>query len=235
MNNLTREQFEKFLTALDSDRTQAAKKYEILRRKLLKLFERRQCIQTEELADETLDRLAKRLAAEPIQDVSLFACGIARKIYFEARRKTGRLISIEECYGHEDLMAGGDTEQNITTVLANAQDLGCLTKCLAALPLECHELILEYYRGEKRVRIEQRKALARKRGISMEALRSEASRVRDRLRNCVTRCLSQRQQAIHPELARRVEVAELEPARSHPSLGRPQPCCGGVGRVGAGS
>ncbi|HZR27176.1 MAG TPA: hypothetical protein VFA71_00235 [Terriglobales bacterium] len=98
MNDLTREEFAKLLAALDSDRNQAAKKYEILRRKLVKLFERRQCIQTEELADETLDRLAKRLAAEPIQHVSLFACGIARKICFEVRRAPGNLV-VEQLEG----------------------------------------------------------------------------------------------------------------------------------------
>ncbi len=195
MNNLTREEFAKFLAALDSDRSLAAKKYEILRRKLVKLFERRQCIHPEELADETIDRLVKRLGTAEITDVNLFACGIARKICFEVGRKADRLISIQEYYQRKDLLVGDcGPEQNIIAVLGNAQDLGCLTKCLAALPLERHELIIEYYRGEKQVRIKQRKDLAHKRGISIEALRSEATRVRNKLRSCVTRCLGKRQQ-----------------------------------------
>ncbi|HTC92934.1 MAG TPA: hypothetical protein VK699_05730 [Terriglobales bacterium] len=195
MNNLRREEFAKFLAALDSDRNQAAKKYEVLHRKLVKLFQRRQCIHPEEFADETIDRLVKRLGTAEITDVSLFAYGIARKICFEIQRKTHRLVSIQEHDWHEDPLVGdGDPEQDIIAVLGNAQDLGCLTQCLAALPVEHHELIIEYYRGEKQARITQRKALARKRGISIEALRSEANRVRNKLRSCVTRCLSKRQQ-----------------------------------------
>jgi DNA-directed RNA polymerase specialized sigma24 family protein len=202
MNNLTREEFAKFLAALDSDRNQAAKKYEVLHRKLVKLFERRQCVHPEEFADETIDRLVKRLGTAEIPDISLFAYGIARNICFEIQRKTHRLVSIQEHYWHEDLLVGdGDPEHNIIAVLGNAQNLGCLTKCLAALPLECHELIIEYYRGEKQERITQRKDLARKRGISIEALHTQANRVRDKLRICVTRCLRKRQQgSTQPEV-----------------------------------
>jgi DNA-directed RNA polymerase specialized sigma24 family protein len=193
MNKLTREEFARFLAVLDSDPTRAAEKYELLRRKLVKLFDRQQFLHTEELADETLDRLVKRLETEQIHNISLFAYGIARNICFEARRKKSQCISIQDHYKNEELCTGDpDPEQSIITELGHAQTLECLTKCLRNLPFEYHELILEYYQEEKQARIKRRKDLARKRGITIEALRCEANKVRERLRGCVKRCLSVR-------------------------------------------
>jgi DNA-directed RNA polymerase specialized sigma24 family protein len=194
VNKLTREEFAKFLAALDPDRTRAAEKYEVLRRKLVKLFEYQKLIHIEELADETIDRLVKRLETEEIHNISLFAYGVARNICLEARRKKSKYISIQDHYNSsEELCAGDpDPEESIITELGNAQTLECLTKCLRSLPLGYHELIIEYYQGEKQVRIKRRKDLARKRGITIEALRCEANKVRDKLRCCVNRCLNVR-------------------------------------------
>jgi hypothetical protein len=56
--NLTPHEFETLLTRLDPDRDRAAQGYELLRRKLVKFFERNKCAGTEALADETIDRAA---------------------------------------------------------------------------------------------------------------------------------------------------------------------------------
>src|SRR5262249_22914075 len=68
----------------------------------------------------------------------------------------------------------------------------CLRECLRGLPKENRELIIEYYREEGRAKIEDRKALAEKLGISLNALFSRAKRIRDRLEQCVTRCLKRK-------------------------------------------
>lgn len=194
MNKLTREEFAAFLAVLDDDRSRAAEKYEVLRRKLVKLFERQQCIHTEELADETIDRLVKKLGSEQVRDISLFACGIARNICLEVRRKTHRLVSIQD-YNQDGLPSGDiDPEESIIAELGNARGLECLASCLESLPLDYHQLIIKYYQGEKQVRIKQRKDLAKKRGITIEALRSEANGVRDKLRSCVHKCLARKRQ-----------------------------------------
>jgi len=199
VNKLTREEFARFLAVLDCDRSRAAEKYEILRRKLVKLFERQQCIHTEELADETIDRLVKKLGTEQVRDINLFAYGIARNICLEVRRKTHRLVSIQD-YNREGLPSGDtDPEESIIAELGNARGLECLAKCLRSLPLDYHELIIKYYQGEKQVRIKQRKELAKRRGISIEALRSEANAVREKLRSCMNRCLGKKQQAAAPQ------------------------------------
>ena len=195
MDGLTQKEFARFLSVLDTDPNRAAEKYELLRRKLVKLFERQQCLHTEELADETLDRVVKRLQAEDIQNVSLFAYGVARNICLEAHRKKMKYISFEDHYKNEGPdSADSDPEERVLTELGNAQSLECLTRCLKLLPSGYRELIIEYYKGEKQERIKQRKNLAGRRGVSIEALRCEANKVRDKLRSCVTRCLKQRRQ-----------------------------------------
>jgi hypothetical protein len=57
------------------------------------------------------------------------------------------------------------------------------------LPIESCELITEYYRDEKRGRIDHRKALAERLGLRRDALANRAQRVRDKLEQCVANCL----------------------------------------------
>jgi RNA polymerase sigma factor (sigma-70 family) len=191
MNNLTREEFARFLTELDSDRRLAAEKYELLRRKLVKIFERQQCLHTEELADETMDRVAKKAGNRDIRDLSLFAYGVARNICLEAQRRKSRYISLQDHNQSEESFTGdADPEERILTDLDDAQNRECLTQCLGSLPLAYRELIIKYYQGEKQVRIKERRDLARSRGITIETLRCQANGVRDKLRSCVNRCLN---------------------------------------------
>lgn len=190
MNNLTQEEFARFLARLDSDVERAADGYEVLRRKLVKLFERKKCLAPEDLADETLDRVAKKLEKEEIRDITSFAHGVALLVFMEFRRTHGKLSSIHDRYETEDSLAGDrDPETRIVTGMQGAQDLGCLRKCLRRLPLADHQFILDYYQGEKQVRIKQRRDLARKRGISIAALRTEANGIRDKLKKCFMKCL----------------------------------------------
>ena len=67
--------------------------------------------------------------------------------------------------------------------------LGCLDQCLRALPAESREVILTYYRDEKRARIDSRRDLAARLGIRIEALANRAQRLRDKLERCVNACL----------------------------------------------
>jgi hypothetical protein len=51
-------------------------------------------------------------------------------------------------------------------------------------------LILEYYGSDGRTRIDARKRMAQAMGVSENALRSRALRVRDQLERCIGRCLA---------------------------------------------
>ena len=190
MNNLSPEEFEALLARLGPDRDRAAEGYELLRRKLVKFFERNKCAGTEALADETLDRVAKRLETEEVRDINLFSYGVARRIHLESRRKEARVVSIQERPEGDEFLADDlDLEERIVEDLTRAKGLGCLQKCLAGLPPSHHQLIVQYYRGEKQVRIKQRQDLARDWGINIETLRNEANSLREKLRTCVYRCL----------------------------------------------
>jgi hypothetical protein len=50
-------------------------------------------------------------------------------------------------------------------------------------------MILRYYTGKERVKIESRRALAESLGISMNALSIRACRVRDKIESCVQQCV----------------------------------------------
>jgi DNA-directed RNA polymerase specialized sigma24 family protein len=77
----------------------------------------------------------------------------------------------------------------------------CLEACLASLPLESRTLILEYYQDQRRQKIDRRVRLADQLGLSANALRSRAQRVRDRLERCVRACAAGRPADTNPPAA----------------------------------
>lgn len=190
MNSLTSHAFEQLLGRLDPDRDRAAYGYELLRRKLVKFFERHKCFGAEDLADQTIDRLARSLDSVEVRDVCLFAYGIARMVRLEADRQTTRFTPLanEEQDGHRATADPGP-EEKIVGELGNEKCLLFLTQCLGRLPVHHKQLIVEYYNGEKQVRIKVRQDMASTRGITIEALRSEANMIRDKLRSCVNKYL----------------------------------------------
>ena len=70
--------------------------------------------------------------------------------------------------------------------------LDCLDNCLDALPYASRDLIMEYYVDEKRDRIDRRRDLAERLGLRRDALANRAQRLRDKLEQCVTRCLQEK-------------------------------------------
>ena len=59
--SLSQEAFDALLDWLDSDREQAGIKYEQIRSRLIKIFTGRGCIGPEDLADETINRVTRKL------------------------------------------------------------------------------------------------------------------------------------------------------------------------------
>ena len=64
----------------------------------------------------------------------------------------------------------------------------CLELCLDRLKPAQRELILEYYRDSRRQKIERRRGLAERLGITMNALGIRACRIRDALEACLQAC-----------------------------------------------
>jgi YD repeat-containing protein len=75
---------------------------------------------------------------------------------------------------------------------AREQRLDCLDCCLQKLPPDQRDLIVEYYRDGRGQRIEQRRAMAKRLGITMNALGIRACRIRSTLEACVAACRKER-------------------------------------------
>jgi hypothetical protein len=88
---LTKEAFDKMLACLDSDAELAAEKYLLIRRNLVRFFEGRGCRFGEDHADESINRLAKRLdAGEEIRDPNSYCYGVARLMLLEILKERER-------------------------------------------------------------------------------------------------------------------------------------------------
>ena len=66
--------------------------------------------------------------------------------------------------------------------------LSCLDRCLNKLSAADSELILEYYQGEKHEKIERRRELGARLGLSANALSIRACRIRTKVEQCVKDC-----------------------------------------------
>jgi DNA-directed RNA polymerase specialized sigma24 family protein len=180
---LTAGAFSSLLSRLDRDAERAGFAYEHLRRALVSFFAWRGAATPEECADETLDRLAVRLdEGVAVEDVTRFAHGIARMVLLEHwRRPDARGVPVAA------LPKAAPTAEDDPDDRALAD---CLDRCLGELAAESQALILEYYAGEGRSRIEARKRMARELGVSESALRNRMQRVRDEVERCIGRCLA---------------------------------------------
>ncbi|HKV08368.1 MAG TPA: hypothetical protein VJ725_09535 [Thermoanaerobaculia bacterium] len=180
---LNQESLEALLAMLDDDRDQAAVKYETIRRKLIRLFEWRKCEFPEDLADVTLDRVAKRIA-EGVEvrsaDPFGYICGFAHLVYKEEWRRAAR--------EQKALNSGDWPPQDPPEDEPDDRRLACLRRCLDQLPSDQRHLLLEYHKGENG-NIRHRKKLADELGIPINALRIRVHRVRRKLEDCVASCL----------------------------------------------
>jgi RNA polymerase sigma factor (sigma-70 family) len=182
---LTAEAFIRLLERLGEDEEQAAKKYEDLRRVLIRSFEWRGAPFPEEHADETFNRLARKLdSGVEIRNIGDYSYEVARLVCLEALKKgENRREQLDEVE-HETVAPDTSDE------MAEKEDrLTCLDDCLNALPSENRELIMEYYCDEKRGQIDRRRDLAARLGLRRDALANRAQRLRDKLEQCVKRCL----------------------------------------------
>ena len=179
---LTQEAFDKLLIALGGDRDGAAEKYLEIRTNLTRFFEWRGCSFPEDHADETINRMAKRVAeGEEILNYSGYAMGVARLLLLEINKGRQReQLALAEIGTASEVYEEADD---------NEGRLVCLRSCLQTLSTDNRELILQYYQGEKGEKIQNRKKLMDRLGIPVNTLRMRALRLRERLQLCVEECV----------------------------------------------
>jgi DNA-directed RNA polymerase specialized sigma24 family protein len=174
-----------FLSCLDPDADRAGEKYESLRLTLMKFFDWRGAHFPEECADETINRVIRKIdEGQTIRDIPTYCHGVARLVLLERLKgPESRRTDFEEL-PPAALVAHEPEEED------EKQD--CFEQCLKQLPLESRRLILQYYDDERRGKINLRLAMAERLGIPLNALRSRAQRIRNRLEECVNGCLKKK-------------------------------------------
>lgn len=183
---LTASAFDRLLASLDIEREKAAEKYLRLKNNLVRFFEARGIAAADDAADEVLDRLARKLdGIETIDDPQTYALGIARLVALEFYKRL-KMVSAADTDGATIADRVADRESGDE----REERLKCLDDCLTNLTAEKREIIVGYYNGEKRDKIENRSRLAAALGIPSGALRSRATRLRDVLENCIVDCLA---------------------------------------------
>jgi len=176
--------FASLLNRLDADRERAGQHYEELRRLLIRFYEWRRAPFPEDHADETIDRVARKLNdGVVIENLKAYCYEVARLVFLEVQK--------EPVYREVEL---GAVIVDPLSVDSNTEDeqetyLSCLETCLSGLPPESQSLIIEYYQDVKRTKIERRKALAENLGLKREALTNRAQRLRYRIELCIRSCV----------------------------------------------
>ena len=176
LKDLRQEDFDRLLDWLDVDREQAGLIYEKIRWRLIAILASRGCLTPEEVADETIDRVARRVL--DIRDTyegdkSIYFLGVMNNVHHEYLRRPAlpRLTEPDE-----------NLETKERTHL-------CLDQCLDRLAPYSRQLIEKYYAENKQAKIDLRKRIARELGIKATTLRLRALRIRAKLQTCIEHCL----------------------------------------------
>ena len=178
--------------SLHPDRDHAGRLYESIRRKLLEFFEARGSDVPEEHADETFDRVMRRMTeGEKVENPASYCYGVAKFLWMEVlRRQSREPVVFDDEHSASTGYDADDEAEREQRRQAQERRLECFEECLRKLPDETRTFIVEYYREENGLKIEQRKAQAAQLKTTLNALRLRASRLRRELAACINSCLS---------------------------------------------
>ena len=173
---LRQEEFDRLLSWLDPDPDRAGLIYEKIRWRLVAILASRGCTSPEELADETIDRVARRVVDiqdSYVGDKAIYFLGVMNNVHHEYLKRP----SMPRPPARDD-----DVEAKEQTHL-------CLEKCLDKLNANSRQMIERYYAADKQAKIDLRKRIAEEFGISTSTLRLRALRIREKLQVCIEHCL----------------------------------------------
>jgi DNA-directed RNA polymerase specialized sigma24 family protein len=167
--------FDRLLSALDADRDRAGAAYEHLRERTAGLLRWWGASDAEDLADLTLDRVARKLeegATIANGSFGAYVRGVARMIFYESRRRPQ--------------IQAGDAGYLTPPPSSDPDLFACLESCLGTLDPGDRTTVLRYYGDGKLADVRRR--LGEELGVSMTALRIRAHRLRMQLERCVLAC-----------------------------------------------
>jgi DNA-directed RNA polymerase specialized sigma24 family protein len=189
--------FSRLLAWLDDGMESHGETYLQIRQRLAAYFERRGRSAPDDLADETLNRIARTLedtGTITVRPPARYCYVVARFVLLEDLRQRDHAPILVDEPRILDAVSGAASrrpEPEEGAVLREHR-LDCLEQCLRKLKPAQRELILDYYRDARREKIERRRAMAERLGISLNALGIRACRIRASLESCVHDCCEKR-------------------------------------------
>jgi DNA-directed RNA polymerase specialized sigma24 family protein len=192
---LTAPAFRRLLEWLDEGTNSDGQKYLEIRGRLVDYFDRKRCSSPDDLADETINRVSRRLEEEGMiesETPARYCYIVARFIFMEHLRGEQKETSLVDDLGRQS-RAGNSAAEADEERQIRERMLDCLESCVGQLEARDRQIITRYYVGKEKVKIENRRALADSLSITMNALSIRACRIRDKLEVCVKRCLAARE------------------------------------------
>lgn len=175
---ISRAALQSLLDRLGQDGADGAAEYERVRRKLIGFLELRGSLAPEATADETLDRVARKLEeGERVESMRAYVFGVARYVLLEEQRRGMREGAARRAWA---LLEADQRDA------AAERRLRCLEGCLGRLPAESRDLVERYHGHSGPV---DRVELAHRFGTTPGALRVKMHRLRNQLGACLGRCL----------------------------------------------
>jgi RNA polymerase sigma factor (sigma-70 family) len=183
---ITQEMFDELLAWLDPNREVAGRKYEEIRRSLVKVFAWRKCSDAEGMADCAINRVAHKVRelrpnyeGNPVR----YFHGVAKNVLKEYQKGVELEVSLTNFEMPDD------------HPVADRADLeradACLRLCLEGLGSKQRRQIVTYYGHEKSEKIRRRRELAERMGIEQNALRVRMHRLRAVLEKCMKQCMAE--------------------------------------------
>ena len=164
---------------LGPDPETAGQKYELIRGRLILMFKARRCVFPEDLADATFERVARKLAelnTEFTGDPAGYFYGVAKKIYLEYQRE---ITTVRYRFSSRLTLEANAFDPDLESMLKK------LDEALNTIPKSDRELILKYYTGTGRNKIDHRRKLAEQFGMGLNALRLRVFRIRKEIKNYI--------------------------------------------------
>ncbi len=160
-----------------------------MRRRLVSYFERRDRPDPDALADETFNRIGRTLEEEGViqtRPPAKYCYVIARFVLLENFRHEKKHVHLQELKVVDPSSSARGFGLDEAAVVRERR-LDCLDRCLQELKPEQRKLVVDYYRDVRREKIDRRRAMAGRLGISMNALGIRVCRIRDALLACIER------------------------------------------------
>lgn len=183
--------FQAFLNWLNRGANSDGQRYLEVRQRLELYFDRKNCVAPSKLADETLNRVIRKLeesgdinGVAPLQ----YCYSVAKDVFLEALRADNRSPFYRPVTKTNPTNLASQSV-NILGGDATSEQKEKVGACMETLSSADRELIVEYYRGEQRSKTEHRAALAARLGMTANALSNRACGVRQRLEVCIQACL----------------------------------------------